>query len=171
MEVSMQFTFKALSPEAVPRALAKAERYRLLNEPGEAESICLDALDVDPDNQEAVATLLLALTDQFDHDGRIVAHAWETLGRLHDEYERMYYRGLIYERRAKALLRNGTPRGGPRAYEWLREAMECYEKAEAIRPPNNDDAVLRWNACARLIVRDHRLAPAVEEPGEPLLLE
>ena len=37
----MEFQLKTLSPEAVPRALAKAERYRLLNEPGEAESICL----------------------------------------------------------------------------------------------------------------------------------
>src|SRR5262245_54777237 len=64
VEVAM-FDLKALSSEAVPRALAKAERYRLLNEPGEAESICLDALVADPDNQEAIAILLLALTDQF----------------------------------------------------------------------------------------------------------
>jgi len=167
----MEFTFKHLSPEAVARAIEKAERYRLLNEPGEAESICLDALEVDPTNQHAVATLLLAITDQFDHDPRIVAHAWDTLARIADEYERLYYTGIIFERRAKALLRNGTPRGGSRAYEWLREAMEWYERAEAIRPPNNDDALLRWNTCARLIMRDRNLAPAVEEPAEPLLLE
>src|SRR5919109_1605561 len=67
-EVSMNFELKTLSPEAVPRALAKAERYRLLNEPGEAESICLDALEVDADNQELLAMLLLALTEQFDDD-------------------------------------------------------------------------------------------------------
>ena len=64
----MDFTLKPLSPEAVPRALAKAERYRLLNEPGEAESICLDALEADPENQEALVTMVLALTDQFDED-------------------------------------------------------------------------------------------------------
>lgn len=167
----MQFEFKTLSPEAVPRALAKAERYRLLNEPGEAESICLDALEIDPDNQEVLATLLLAITDQFDQDQGTVAHAWETLSHLRDEYERLYYSGIIWERRAKALLRQGTPRGGPRAYEWLREAMDCYEKAEAVRPPNNDDAILRWNACARLIMANRHLVPAVEEPNEPLLLE
>ncbi len=165
------FELKTLSPEAVPRALAKAERYRLLNEPGEAVSICLDALAIDPDNQEAIATLLLAITEQFEADPTRVSEAWKTAGQLTDEYERIYYTGIIHERRAKALLRHATPRGGPRAYEWLLEAMACYEKAEALRPSNNDDALLRWNACARLIMSDQRLAPISEEPSEPLLLE
>jgi tetratricopeptide (TPR) repeat protein len=165
------FELKTLSPEAVPRALAKAERYRLLNEPGEAVSICLDALEIDPTNQEAIATLLLAITEQFGADTTRINDAWDTVARLTDEYERMYYTGIIYERRAKAFLKLGTPRGGPRVYEWLCEAMACYEKAEALRAPNNDDALLRWNACARLIMSDHRLVPLSEEPGEPLLLE
>jgi hypothetical protein len=167
----MTFELKTLSLEAVPRSLAKAERYRLLNEPGEAESICLDALAVDPDNQEAIVTLLLAITDQFDHDRGSVAHAWDTVARLRDEYERAYYSGIIYERRAKALLRSATPRGGARVYEWLREAMSWYERAEAIRPRHTDDPLLRWNACVRLIMNDPHLAPAAEEPHEPLLLE
>ena len=167
----MEFELKTLTPEAIPRALAKAERYRLLNEPGEAESICLDALNVEPDNQDAIVMLLLAITEQFDHDTRVVAHAWETVSRLRDDYDRVYYTGIIHERRAKALLRNRTPRGGSRAYEWLREAMNCYETAEKIRPANNDDAILRWNACARLIMGDQHLSPAAEEPHEPLLLE
>jgi len=171
MEVAMQFEFKVLSLDAVPRALEKAVRYRLLNEPSEAESICLDALEVDSDNQEAITTLLLALTDQFDHDQTTVRRALETSARLSNEYERRYYTGLIHERRAKAVLRNRAPRGGSRAYEWLREAMTWYERAEAIRPENNDDAVLRWNACARLIMSDSHLAPGVEEPHEPLLSE
>jgi len=162
---------KTLSPEAVPRALAKAERYRLLNEPGEAESICLDALKVGPTNQEALTTLLLAITDQFDTDATRVNDAWKTVDRLSNEYERAYYSGVIHERRAKAFLRHAKPRGGPRAYEWLREAMAWYEKAERLRPPNNDDALLRWNACARLIMADPHLVPMSEEPGEPLLLE
>ena len=167
----MEFELKTLSPEAVPRALAKAERYRLLNEPGEAESICLDALEADPDNQEALVTLLLALTEQFDHDRAAVADAWKTVARLRDDYERAYFTGIIYERRAKAHVRHGTPRAGPRAYEWLREAMTWYEKADTIRPAGNDDARLRWNACARLIMRDRHLVPAAEEPHEPILLE
>jgi hypothetical protein len=165
------FELKTLSPEAVPRALAKAERYRLLNEPAEAESICLDALNIDPDNQDLLAMLLLAITDQFADDAPRVTEAWQTVARLRNDYERLYYTGIIHERRAKALLGHHTPRGGGRAYDWLREAMLCFENAEAIRPPGNDDALLRWNACARLIMRDHRLVPATEEPGEPLLSE
>jgi hypothetical protein len=165
------FELKILSPEAVPRALAKAERYRLLNEPGEAESICLDALEVGPTNQEAITMLLLAITDQFETDTTRVGDAWKTVDRLTTEYERAYYSGIIHERRAKVSLTHAKPRGGPRAYEWLREAMACYEKAERLRPANNDDALLRWNACARLIMSNHHLVPMSEEPGEPLLLE
>jgi len=168
----MDFTFKTLSPEAVPRALAKAERYRLLNEPSEAESICRDALAIEPDNQDVLAMLLLALTDQFaDDPGTHVVEARLTVERLRDEYERAYYTGILCERRAKAHLAHGRPGCGPRAYEWLREAMDWYEKAEAIRPPTNDDAILRWNACARLIMRDRHLVPVADERGEPLLLE
>jgi hypothetical protein len=168
----MKFDLKALSPEAVPRALAKAERYRLLNEPGEAESICQDALETDPANQTALITLLLALTDQFEEDApTAIAEAWKCAERLDDEYDRAYYSGIIWERRAKARLRRGVPNGGLRAYEWLREAMMSYERAEALRPSGNDDALLRWNTCARLIMRDRRLAPAPDERAEPLLLE
>jgi hypothetical protein len=167
----MEFQLKTLSPEAVDRALARAERYRLLNEPGEAQSICLDALAIQPDNQAALTTLLLALSDQFDEDSSCVADAWATVARLRDDYERTYYTGLVHERRAKALLRHGRPGSATRAYEWLRSAMASYESAEGIRPSGNDDALLRWNACARLIMRDHHLVPKVEERGEPLLLE
>lgn len=167
----MQFELKPLSPEAVTRALAKAERYRLLNEPGEAESICRDALEVEPDNQDAMVMLLLALTEQFDHDASHVASAWAIVARLREDYSRAYYTGIVHERQAKAYLRRGTPGSGPQAYEWLRDAMHWYEKSEAIRPPGNDDALLRWNACARLIMRDHHLVPIAEERGEPLLLE
>lgn len=165
------FELKTLSPDSVSRALAKAERYRLLNEPAEAESICLDALKVDPENQQLLTILLLAITDQFVEEPARVAHAWETVAKLRDEYERLYYTGIIHERRAKAVLHHHTPRGGTRAYDWLREAMLCFEKAETIRPSGNDDALLRWNACARLIMRDPHLAPAGDEPHEPILLE
>jgi len=168
----MEFRLKKLSAEAVPRALAKAERYRLLNEPNEAESICLDALEIDPDNQEVLSTLLLALTEQFHDEMRsAVSDAWSIVAQLRDDYERAYFTGIIHERRAKARLSLGKPGSGPRAYEWLREAMNWYERAEVIRPAGNDDALLRWNACARLIMRDPHLVPANEERGEPLFLE
>ena len=55
------FELKTLSSEAVDRSIEKAERYRLLNEPEEAESICLDVLAIAPDNRHALVTLLLAL--------------------------------------------------------------------------------------------------------------
>jgi len=167
----MTFELKTLSPDAVPRALAKAERYRLLNEPGEAESICRDALQVDATNQEALATLLLALTEQFEDDPTAFGEASKVAERLLDDYERAYYTGIVWERRAKAHLKHAGPIIGPQIYGWLRDAMTWFERAEAIRPAGNDDAVLRWNACARQIMRDHRLAPAEDERGEPLLLE
>ena len=168
----MVFELKTVSPEAVSRTVAKAEHYRLLNEPGEAASICLDALQVDPDNQQALVTLLLSLTDQFGEDmPSAVGEALELVNRLHDDYDRAYYSGIIWERRAKAQLRRGVPGVGPRAYEWLREAMAWFERAEAIRPSGNDDALLRWNTCARLIMRDHRLVPTTDDHPEPLFLE
>jgi hypothetical protein len=168
----MMFNLKSLSREAVPRALEKAERYRLLNEPGEAESICLDVLDVYPQNQRAVVMLLLALTDRFDADPPPALPEVLTVAeRLGDVYEHAYYTGIVYERRAKAWLRHNARGSGPHAYEWLRAAMDWYEKAEAVRAPGNDDALLRWNACARLIMRNPRLAPASEQETEPLMLE
>lgn len=165
------FELKPLSPDAVPRALAKAERYRLLNEPNEAQSICMDVLAADPGNQDAITTMILALTDQFVTDRSVVHEAQAMVSRLNDEYERAYYTGIIQERRAKAHLAHGTPGAGGRAYWWLREAMKCFDEADAIRPANNEDARLRWNACARLIDSNRSIVPTVEEAHEPLLSE
>jgi hypothetical protein len=162
------FEIKSISREAIPRALEKAERYRLLNEPGDAESICLDILKVDPENHQALITLLLALTDQFDM--RLpVSRPRELLPRLPGDYERAYYAGIICERKARALLKQSVPGVRFTAYDDLRDAMGWYEKAEALRPAGNDDARLRWNACARTIL-EHHLVPAQEE-NVPLLLE
>src|SRR5262249_15218870 len=113
----MEFQLKTLSSDAVPRALAKAERYRFLNEPTEAESICRDALEIEPDSQDALTALLLALTDQFVEHGRsAVVEAMNTVERLQDAYDRAYYTGIIFERRAKARLLSSSPGSGPRAY-------------------------------------------------------
>ncbi len=141
---------KPISIEAVESAIAKAQRYRLLNEPREAESICRDVLLVDPENQEAVAILLLALTDQFGRGSGVqIDTAQAQLAHLHDEYEREYYAGLILERWGKSLMSKGIP---PHvADDWLREAMRRFEKAEDLSPAGNDDAILRWNTCARII--------------------
>lgn len=146
------FELKALSRTAIPAALVQAERYRLLNEPAEAESICLDILRVEPDHQEALATMVLALTDQFpEGHARAAAEAERMVAGIHDEYRRLYLTGIIRERRGKAVLRSERPGSGPTAHGWLREAMTCYERAEALRPAGNDEALLRWNTCARLL--------------------
>src|SRR6476660_100525 len=139
------FELKRLSKEAIPAALEKAERYRLLNEPGEAESICLDVLKADPENQQALIILLLAVSDRFGKGyGVGDTQAKELLGRLKGVYERAYYTGILAERRAKAKLAQGTPGSKFYAYDGFRAAMAWYEKAEAIRPQGNDDALLRW---------------------------
>jgi tetratricopeptide (TPR) repeat protein len=155
---------KPISKDALQAALQKAERYRLINQSWAAESICLDALEVDPDNQEVLITLLLALTDQFPERGsEDVERAKKLLGRLHDEYKRKYYAGIIFERRAKAQLDKGGPASSGIAYHSLKEAMGYYEEAEALRPPGDDEALLRWNTCVRLLQRYPQLQPVPEE--------
>jgi hypothetical protein len=162
------FQLKNISRDSIPSALEKAERYRLLAEPDLAESICLDILEVDPNNAKAIIILLLAITDQFDTSSSgDVNRARQLLPRLQTDYERNYYSGIISEREGIAILNRS--RGGQFAvYEWLNEAMEFYEKAEATRPPGNDDAILRWNTCARQIMR-HHLQPTNEKYVEPPL--
>jgi tetratricopeptide (TPR) repeat protein len=161
------FELKPLSKGAIGKALERAERYRLLNEPVEAESICQDVLRIDPGNQTALITLLLALTDQLEEGiADTVPQARALLSLLGGEYERAYYAGIICERRAKAQLRRGGPGSGYAAFATFREAMEWYEKAEALRPPGNDDALLRWNTCARILDRHPHLRPAPEERAE-----
>jgi hypothetical protein len=163
------FELKELSKEAIPAALAKAERYRLLNEPWQAESICQDVLRIEPEHRAALITLLLALTDQFQH-GVAVQEAWGVVARMRDEYEAAYYAGIICERRAQALLYQSHGSGAV-VYDCLRNAMEWYEKAEAIRPPANDDALLRWNTCVRLMMRHTHLQPESEQAAEPIMSE
>ena len=151
---------RSISREAVPRALAKAERYRLLNEPVGAVSICLDVLQAEPDNQQALVTLLLALTDQFAHGFQMHdAEPADVIAKLRDPYERAYYAGIVAERHAQAVLDQGAPQSPFVAHDLLTSAMRRYEEAERLRPPGNDDAILRWNTCARLMnsraVRPH----------------
>jgi hypothetical protein len=160
---------KPLSMAAIPGALAKVERYRLLGEPGEAESICLDILNVEPGNREALIGLILALTDQFAGELSRVDRATEVWSQLTDEYERAYYGGIICERKAKALLKQGSIGSTRAAVLALREALACYARAEPLRPPDNDEAILRWNACVRLLERYPVEVP--DEDRQTLMLE
>jgi hypothetical protein len=160
---------KRLSADAIPAALEKAERYRLLNEPAEAESICLDILAAEPTNEQALITLLLAITDRFSKGyGVSDTQAKEILTRIKGEYERAYYSGILAERRAKAQLARGTPGCAHHAYDGFREAMNWFEKAETLRPPGNDDAVLRWNTCMRMIEKNQLTAREEDRIEQPL---
>src|SRR5262249_28194234 len=150
-EVPMHFDLKPISAGSIPEALAKVERYRFLNEPSLAESICLDILAVQPGHQAALISLLLARTDQFGN-GVTAAKQPQPLSQIEGPYEGAYYAGIIWERDAHAHFRAGVPHAGATAYDALRHAMEHYERAEAVRPSGNDDALLRWNTCARVIM-------------------
>ena len=163
-------TIKRISASGVPAALQKAERYRLLNDSSAAESICRDIIEVEPENQQALVVLLLSITDQFHEDlGDGVRRAREVLPRLKDEYKRAYYAGIICERRAKVQRWQSIPGSGSMAYDSFVEAMEWYEKAEAMRPAGNDEAILRWNTCARVLDSDPHLRPRPVEQYEPVL--
>ena len=166
----MELELKAISKSGIPAALKKAELYRNLNEPGEAESICRDILAIEPDHQLARRQLGLAITDRFKGEPsdrhEEAARLFEGLA---DPYERVYYMGLLHERRAKAYLRSGHPPHTVPAI--LKDAMRRFEEAEKIRPKDNDDAILRWNRCVRLI-REWEIemeAAREREPPAPIL--
>ena len=161
------FELKPISPAAVPKAIKRAEQYRLLNEPEQAESICLDILTAQPGDQYALTVLILAITDQFGREGSAgVRLANEYVGKLDDEYQRYYYGGLVLERQARAYMCRGKSRIA--AYDCFRDAMDHYEKAERIRPEDDDSALLRWNACLRTIRRGQLHPAPTDEREQPL---
>ena len=161
----MHFELKSISVQSIPEALAKVERYRLLNEPKLAESICLDILAIVPDHQQALISLLLARTDQFQLQLSPNA-AQEVLAKIKGDYEQAYYAGLIWERVGHARIREGGTRAGAPAYRALQEAMDHYDKAIAFASPGNDDAILRWNTCARVIMQNPEIHPLPDEGPE-----
>ena len=146
------FELKTLSKASIAAALRKAERYRLLNEPYQAASICLDIMNIDPNNQEALIMLLLAHTDKFKNQlYPAFDSAMEILPQLSSEHCKLYYRGIINERRAKAHLDKGGPGSSELAYDWYIKAMADYDNALKICSPGNEDAALRWNTCPRIL--------------------
>ncbi len=164
------FELKPLSPKSLPAALDKALRYRLLNEPMQAESICRDILRVDPQHRQALITLVLALTDQFGESlSKAFGEARKAVERLPDGYDRSYYHGIVCERRANAHFRRRGPGSGAVAYDWYRQAMEHYERAGELAEADNADAALRWNTCVRMLRRHGDLKPPPEEVFHPML--
>lgn len=165
------FTLKPISHDSVDGALAKAERYRLLNEPNEAESICRDILQVDPGNREARVSAILAVTDQMHEDNTVFSNALNLISGLDSEYDRDYYSGIAWERRAKAYYRAANMGSGRQVYDWLVKALGLFDRAADLRPSGNDDAILRWNACVRFLERHKELQPGRDEIPEPVTSE
>jgi hypothetical protein len=165
------FALKPISRNSVEGSLAKAERYRLLNEPDEAESICRDILEVDPQNRQARVSLILALTDQFQQDTSKFPSAISVISCLETEYDQAYYSGIAWERRAKAVHGAGAQGSSGYVYDWLVKALQLFEQAERLRPSGNDDAILRWNTCVRFLDRHKELRPKSEDVPEPIISE
>ncbi len=165
------FQRKPLSHESVAGALQKAERYRLLNEASEAESICRDILEIEPGNQQAQISLTLALTDQIAENLNVFPHALAAAAQLTGAYERAYYTGIAWERRAKARYHTGGHGARHTVYEWMAKALKAFAEAEKIRPAGNDDAILRWNTCVRFLERHPDLVPSAQEEAPSILSE
>lgn len=165
------FAPKPISHDSVAGALAKAERYRLLHEPGDAESICRDILALEPGNQAALISLILSLTDQIPDRPEAWSSALAMVPNLDTAYDRAYYAGIAWERRAKARFRRSGHSAHDHVYDWIVSAMGLFEEAERLRPPGNDDATLRWNACVRFLAANKEIKPRTEELAEPLQLE
>jgi hypothetical protein len=159
----MNLELKPLPGGDLAEALALAERCRTSGEPEEAESVCLDVLDANPQDERALVLLLLVRTDLLERGlPGAVDRARELLPRMASEFDRAYYGGVICERQAKYLLRQRGKRTGFVAYDWFRYAMEEYEAAMALEP-ERQEPVLRWNACARTLMRNPHCTPDPDE--------
>src|ERR1700704_1456796 len=91
------------------------------------DSICCDILEIAPDNQPALISLILSLTDQIHQDGAAFANALAAAARLETGYDRFYYAGMAGERRAKALYYGKSHAPRHYAYEWIAEALRLFE--------------------------------------------
>ena len=110
----------------------------------------------------AIITLVLALTDQFGGTSGVGnGEARALLGRIHDSYERAYYEGMICERWANAALRDH--KSETEVWSWFADALALYERAEKLAQPGNEDAVLRWNACVRVLQAHPSVCPATDD--------
>jgi hypothetical protein len=160
----MEHELKKISPTGIAEALSKAQLYRSLREPEESESICQDILDADPEHQAALRLLGLSITDQFT--GQTTdryAEVESIFRRLTDPYTQHYHLGLLTERRAKAQMHVGRP--SYVVVSLLEQAMRHFEDAEKIRPAGNDDAILRWNRCVRLLKKLPHAEPVEAASG------
>ena len=160
----MAAELKPISKESIPGALDKAERYRLLNEPFCAESIALDVIAIEPDHQRALVIYVLSVADGFSTGAENAQRAKAAIERITDAHDRLYYAGIVAERRATAILERGGFGAGAAAWHHIHEAMDLYLKADPLqKDAKNDDAVLRYNTCVRLIAAHQLTEPARDD--------
>ncbi len=170
MDIDRPIELKRLHTDSLPAALARARHYRLLNQPHLAESIFRDILEVDSGHEDAKVGLIMTLCDAFvSASSSPVSEVLRMANELDDAYSRSYYSGLVCERKAQAHLDKGGPGAGALAYDWLRQAMDHYSDAEPLRPSGNDDALLRWNTCARVLNNRSDVRPRAEDAAVHLL--
>lgn len=150
----MELTLHDIHADSIDLALDKARQYRSLIEPEMAESICLDILNIDEDNQSALVIYILALTDQIQHQDKQtqIKVIQQAIEKLDSQYRRDYYTGLLNERQARFLM--SQPMSRSFAYGYFIEALKSYQQAEQSRPQHNDEAILRWNSCIRTIEKE-----------------
>lgn len=161
----MALALKRLAEKNLGAAVALAKHYRDLNQPEEAESICRDVLDVAPDDQDALQTLGLALTDQLPTRWMaLFEEACSIFTRLKGDYERVYYTGIAWERYAKAQLAAGRDHNAIHAYE---TALGHFEKAEELAPKGEPAPVLHYNHCVRALTEHPDLVRASGTPHQP----
>ncbi|MED5510694.1 MAG: hypothetical protein VX841_10400 [Pseudomonadota bacterium] len=151
----MELDLHDIHPDSIELALDKARQYRSLHEPEIAESICLDILHIESENQKALVLYILALSDQLHHAGKKtqVQAIEQAIQKLQSRYQQHYYTGLLHERRARFMLTQSMARVF--AYDYFIEALQFYQKAEKIRPEHNDESILRWNSCIRTIEKEN----------------
>jgi len=161
----MRRELKPLGTRNLATAVTLAKHYRDLNQPEEAESICRDILVVAPENDDALRTLGLAMTDRFPS-------AWMTLfddacaafAKLKSDYERVYYTGVAWERYAKAQLEAGRAHNAIHAFE---EAITRFEQADKLCSPDDPLPVLHYNRCVRALTQHPEILRASLVPHEP----
>ena len=166
--VAEPFSLRPISASAVPKAIKKAEHYRLLNDAEQAESICLDILAVDPGDEQALVVLILAITDQFGRSGgpSVNVALAEYLKRARRPVPAQLLRGP--GRRAQARgPRSASQSGSSFAYDGFADRDGVLREGERHPPADDDEAILRWNACVRTIERAH-LEPRPAEDRAPL---
>jgi hypothetical protein len=139
-----------------------------LLEPEMAESICLDILNINADNQHALIIYILALSDQLHHPDKQaqIKVIQQAIEKLESEYQRHYYAGLLNERQALFLL--SQPMSRSFAYDYFVEAFDHYKQAQTLSPENNDEAILRRNSCIRTIQKEKLRA---RQDNEDILID